>query len=83
LRQFAEKGDGSKLSVQNRGKVRMILNALNAATKPGDMDIPGFRFDPLDHDRKGEYSVWVTGNWRITFSWDEGDAFNVNLEDYH
>jgi len=61
----------------------MILNALDAATKPFDMNIPGLKFHALGGDRKGEYSVWVNGNWRITFAWDEADAIGVDLEDYH
>lgn len=82
LRRFAEQGDTSKLSVQNPDRIRRILARLDAATAPGDMDLPGLRF----HALKGEprrYAVWASENWRITFAWAEGEAVDVDLEDYH
>jgi proteic killer suppression protein len=60
-----------------------ILLALDAATEPKDMDLPGFLFHGLSGDQKGRYSVWATGNWRVTFGWSGEDATDVNLEDYH
>jgi proteic killer suppression protein len=51
--------------------------------KPEDMNLPGLKYHGLSGTRKGTYSVWVSGNWRITFEFDSGDAVNVNLEDYH
>lgn len=47
------------------------------------MALPGYAFHPLKGNRKGTYSVSVSGNWRITFGFVEGDAIDVNLEDYH
>ena len=47
------------------------------------MALPGYGFHPLKGERKGAYSVSVSGNWRITFKFIEGDAADVNLEDYH
>ena len=81
LRRYAEKGDASRLSVQNAERVRRILARLDTAIAPGDLDLPGLFFHPL----KGiaRYSVRVTGNWRITFGWDGKDAVEVDLEDYH
>lgn len=38
---------------------------------------------PLKGRDKGRYSVRVTGNWRLTFAWEDGDAVAVDLEDYH
>jgi toxin HigB-1 len=46
------------------------------------MNVPGFGFHPLKGNRAGTYSVWINGNWRLTFRWDEG-ATDVALEDYH
>ncbi len=83
LRQFAQTGDGAKLSVPNHDRVRQILLALDAAVSPQMMDIPGLRFHQLKGKEKGTYSVRVTGNWRMTFAFDGEDAVNVNLEDYH
>ena len=47
------------------------------------MALPGFKFHELKGDRKGTYSITVTGNYRITFQFDGEDATNVDLEDYH
>jgi proteic killer suppression protein len=56
---------------------------LDNAGAPEDMNVPGWRFHELTGDRRGTYSVTVTGNWRITFKLEGGDAFDVDLEDYH
>ena len=47
------------------------------------MDIPGFRLHPLKGEMKGRWSVFVNGNWRLTFEFDQGNAYVVNYEDYH
>ena len=83
LRRFAEDGERSKLSVQNVGRVRRILERLDAARNPQEMDVAGLQFHPLRGSDKGRFSVWVTGNWRITFAWEGEDAKDVDLEDYH
>lgn len=64
-------------------RILRILDLLEAATKPGDLALPGYGFHPLKGGRKGEYAVSVTGNWRSTFEFDNADATNVNLEDCH
>jgi proteic killer suppression protein len=47
------------------------------------MDLPGLGLHPLRGDRKGTWAVKVSGNWRITFKIQNGDAIDVNYEDYH
>jgi proteic killer suppression protein len=59
------------------------LDRLDASKGANDMDLPGYRFHMLKGDRKGEFAVTVSGNWRITFAFNGEDAINVNLEDYH
>ena len=83
LERFFETGDGRRLSVQNTRRIANILRALDDASRPEDMNLPGFRFHALAGRDKGRYAVSVTGNWRITFGWTEGDATDVDLEDYH
>ena len=56
---------------------------LNAATGPKDMDLPGLKLHELRGTKKGVWSVWVSGNWRITFRFNGKDAERVNYEDYH
>jgi proteic killer suppression protein len=82
LGRFAATGDGSKLPIQNQKKVSRILQTLNAATVPQDMNLPGYRFHSLQGSPK-RYSVDVTGNYRITFAWEDGDAIDVDVLDTH
>jgi toxin HigB-1 len=60
-----------------------VERALDDASRPEDMNLPGFRFHALVGRDKGRYAVTASGNWRITFGWIEGDAIDVDLEDYH
>lgn len=83
LRRFVETGDRSRLSVQNLARLERILQRLHAATRPEEMDLPGWRFHPLRGDRAGRYAVDASGNWRVTFAWEGDDAVDVDLEDYH
>ncbi len=82
LETFAATGDASKLPVKNHARVRRILAALDAATKPDDMNLPGYRFHGLQGKPK-RWTVDATGNYRITWGWNEPDAVQVDLEDYH
>ncbi len=83
LRRFAEKGDASRLSVQNPDRIRRVLARLDAARAPEQVGAPGFRFHALRGDQRGRYAVDASGNWRITFGWEGEDAVDVDLEDYH
>jgi toxin HigB-1 len=83
LKRLAEQGDASKLSVPNVRRVETILARLDGATLPEDLNLPGFRFHGLKGRDKGRYALDASGNWRITFAWDGGDAIDVDLEDYH
>ena len=91
IRNFKHKGlqrfflKGSKAGIQRNHaeRLRLILANLNAATGPQDMGLPGLRLHPLKGERKGTWSVWVSGNWRIAFSFKGKDAADVDYEDYH
>lgn len=76
------KGDASKLPVANVTRVEIIIALLQAATKPEDMNVAGLRFHGL-HAKPKRYAVDASGNYRVTFAWDDGDAVDVDLEDYH
>ncbi len=82
LRRFAEEGDASKLPVRDQDRLRRQLARLDASAAPEDMNIPGFHFHAL-HGRPKRYSVRVTGNYRLTWQWEDGNAVLVDLEDYH
>jgi len=82
LKKLYEKGDGSGVNQNHRRKIENILSMLDAATRPDDLDLPGFAFHPLKGDLKGHYAVKVSGNWRITFRFVK-EPEDVDLMDYH
>jgi proteic killer suppression protein len=61
----------------------VVLDALDVVEAAEEMDIVGLYFHPLKGDRKGYYSVRISGNWRLTWRMEGKDALDVNLEDYH
>lgn len=83
LRRFWERNDASRLSVQNPKRLRIILEALDAAKRPADMNLPGLQWHSLAPMAPSRYAVSASGNYRITFAWDGQDAVEVDLEDYH
>ena len=83
LERFFLKGTRSGIQATQEKRIRLILARLNASRSPQDMSLPGLFLHQLKGKRKGVWSVQVTGNWRITFSFDGPDAIDVDLEDYH
>jgi proteic killer suppression protein len=83
LRRFFESGDTSGIGAQFAAKLRRQLTALNISATPDDMNLPGGRLHPLKGDRKGQWAVWVSGNWRLVFEFEGDNAVNVDLIDYH
>lgn len=83
LERFFRKGDHRGILAKSEARIERILDRLEAAARPEDMNIPGYKFHGLGGNRKGTYAVTVTGNWRITFEFDGEDAINVGMEDYH
>lgn len=83
LERYFTKSERRGIDAKHAERIRRILDLLDAAVRPEDLNLPGYRFHGLKGDRKGVYSVWVSGNWRITFQFEAGDAVYVNLEDYH
>ena len=83
LDRFFTKNDRSKIDARQADRIRRILDRLDAAVKPEDMNLPGFRFHGLSGKLKGAFAVSVSGNRRITFRFADADAIDVNLEDYH
>lgn len=83
LERFFSKSDYRGIPAQFAARIERLLDRLDAATRPEDMDLPGYRFHPLKGDRKGTYAVSVSGNWRLTFRFAGEDASDIDLEDYH
>ncbi|MGA7236976.1 MAG: type II toxin-antitoxin system RelE/ParE family toxin [Bryobacteraceae bacterium] len=78
-----EQDDASKVKADQVDRLRLILSALDQASGVGDMKQPTFRLHPLKGNRKGVWAVTVRANWRVTFRFEGGDAYDVDLEDYH
>jgi proteic killer suppression protein len=83
LRRFYESGSVVGIEPQHAKRLRMQLAALNTAVSVADMDIPGFRLHPLKGAERERWSVWVNGNWRLTFEFRDGNAYVLDYEDYH
>ncbi|MGD8580967.1 MAG: type II toxin-antitoxin system RelE/ParE family toxin [Lysobacterales bacterium] len=83
LERFFLKGTKSGIQTKHASKLRLILGRLNASQGPKDMNLPGLFLHQLGGERDGTWSVRVSGNWRVTFRFVEGDAEIVDYEDYH
>lgn len=83
LKRFYETGSVAGVQSSHNNRLRMILTALDTSLEIGDMDIPGFKLHPLKGQKKGRWSVSVSGSWRITFEFREGNAYVIDYEDYH
>lgn len=83
LERFFSKSDYRGIPAQHAARLERLLDRLDAALKPDDMSLPGYRFHPLKGERKGTYAVSVSGNWRLTFRFVGEDAADIDLEDYH
>ncbi|HUM99759.1 MAG TPA: type II toxin-antitoxin system RelE/ParE family toxin [Halothiobacillus sp.] len=83
LRKFFESEQVAGIQSQHAKRLRMQLVALDTATTIWDMDIPGFKLHALQGKDKARWSIWVNGNWRVTFEFRDGDAFVIDYEDYH
>ncbi|MDE9446884.1 type II toxin-antitoxin system RelE/ParE family toxin [Xenorhabdus bovienii] len=83
LKKFFETGSMAAIDAKQAKKISVRLSVLDLAKDVKDVDVPGFFLHPLTGDKKGVWSITVTGNWRITFEFIEGDVYIVNYEDYH
>lgn len=83
LKRFFESGSQAGVQPSHVKRLRLQLAALDTAQTIDDMDIPGFRLHPLKGEDRGRWSIWVNGNWRITFEFQNGNARVLDYEDYH
>lgn len=83
LKKFFETGTRVGIQPHHAKRIRMQLAALDTAQSIEDMDIPGFRLHSLKGSEQGRWSIWVNGNWRITFEFVDGHAYVLDYEDYH
>ncbi|NJM64465.1 MAG: Killer protein [Acaryochloris sp. RU_4_1] len=64
-------------------RLRLMLTILDTAAAIEDINVPGFGLHPLKGDQKSRWSIKVSGNWRLTFEFVEGDVCVLDYEDYH
>ncbi len=91
IKSFKHKGLQKFFYNDNRGGINAkhapnlgrILDRLDASIKPQDMNLPGYKLHELKGKEGGTWSVWVSGNWRVTFRFDGTDAIDVDYRDYH
>ena len=82
LRKLFEENSTKGIQPEMASRIIQRLRFLNLATKPEDMNIPGFNLHGLQGEPK-RYSVHVNGPWCITFGWEDDGAAKVDLENYH
>ncbi|GHC12546.1 type II toxin-antitoxin system RelE/ParE family toxin [Thermomonas carbonis] len=83
LGKLFESGSTAGVQVSHAKRLRLQLAALDTAQVIDDMDIPGFGLHPLKGKLKGRWSIWVNGNWRLTFEFKDGNVYVLDYEDYH
>jgi proteic killer suppression protein len=83
LEEFFAHGSKRHIRPEHAARLARILDRLDAAHHVEDMRYPGSNLHPLEGDRAGEWAVNVSGNWRVTFRFQDGQASHVGYEDYH
>lgn len=84
LKRLFEDGNAKGVLPGSAAKIGDILAAIDAAVEIEDVSLfPGWRLHPLKGDLRDFWSITVSGNWRIIFRFEGGDAFELDLVDYH
>ena len=80
---FFETGRTKGIDATQADRIQRILDRLSVATAIKELNIPTFFLHELKGKRKGTWAITVVKNWRITFRFENGEAYDVDLEDYH
>ena len=83
LQEFYETGNKKGIQPEHGAKLCRILDRMDASVNPQDMRLPGYRLHKLAGSKKDTWSVWISGNWRITFQFKGENAVQVDYIDYH
>ncbi|MFO7751351.1 MAG: type II toxin-antitoxin system RelE/ParE family toxin [Desulfobacteraceae bacterium] len=83
LENFYASGNQKKVNPDHEQRLRIILARLDASKSPVDMDLPGLRLHQLKGERHSFWAVDVSGNWRVFFRFENGNAVDVDYDDYH
>ncbi len=82
LEELFRKGRSAKIAAELQVMAIRRLDALEQAATLRDLAVPGFNFHPV-RGKPQRYSLHVNGPWCITFEWRDGDAWHVDIEQYH
>ena len=83
VRDVFETGNKKGIIPDHAQKLARILDRLDASVVPNDMNLPGYKLHKLTGKEEGIWSVWVNGNWRVTFRFEGKDVVAVDYRDYH
>lgn len=83
LERFHRNGATAGIDAQHAAKLRRLLSLRDIASGPDDLRLPGARLNERKGGRKGQWAVRVSGNWRLVFAFQDGDAADVDDLDYH
>jgi proteic killer suppression protein len=83
LERLLKEGNAKGIPKDLEKRIRRRLEVIDSATAIDDLRIPGYDLHQLKGDRRETWSIKVSGNWRITFTFRNNDAYDLNLEDYH
>jgi proteic killer suppression protein len=83
IKEFFLAGSTRGIQAAHANRLRLQLGRLDKSREPKDMNVPGWKLHPLRGSLDGHWAVWVNGNWRLTFTFEDGDAVLVDYQDYH
>ena len=83
LKRLYTRNDRSGLSAEQLPRIMAVMDLLNVANSPKELELPGYHLHPLRGDLRGFWSVRISGNFRLVFRMEDGDVFDVDLVDYH
>lgn len=83
LKDFFETGSLAGIQPSHEKKLRQRLNVINRAREIQEINLPAYRLHRLKGDRSDIWAIDATGNWRLTFKFEQGDAYILDYEDYH
>ncbi len=83
LSKFHQTGNTSGIQSKHAKRLRLQLTILESAVRKEDLNRPGFNFHKLKGEYKDRYAISVSGNWRLTFEFRDGDVYVLDYEDYH
>ena len=83
LEKLFKEGNAKGIAKEIEKKTRVRLEVIDTAIIIDDINIPGYSLHELKGDRQGTWSIKVSGNWRITFTFNDNNAYDIDIEDYH